>query len=161
MINNKQGADWWVRPSLLVCASSSVLLVTTILVILVKEGLPAVWEVPFSSFTSSVWRPISFVQEQFGITSLFVGSVSVTLVATLIAVPLGLGAAIYISHVARPREREILKPVVELLAGLPSVVLGFFGLMVMAPLVKSVFSLSTGLCALTGGFLLAFMALPT
>jgi len=161
MKSNKQGADWWVRPSLLVCASASVLLVAAILISLVREGLPAFWEVPLSSFTSTVWRPISFVQEQFGIAPLFVSSLFVTLVAALIAVPLGIGAAVYISHIARPLEREILKPAIEILAGIPSVVLGFFGLMVMVPMVKSVFGLDSGLCALTGSLLLAFMALPT
>ncbi len=161
MKTNKQGADWWVRPGLLVCASASVLLVTAILISLVREGLPALWEVPLSSFTSTIWRPISFVQEQFGIAPLFVSSLFVTLLAALIAVPLGLGAAVYISHIACPLEREILKPAVEILAGIPSVVLGFFGLMIMVPLVKSVFGLDSGLCALTGSLLLAFMALPT
>nr|HDM59955.1 phosphate ABC transporter permease subunit PstC [Bacillota bacterium] len=158
---NTQGADWWVRLILLVCASTSVLLVGAILVSLVREGLPALWEVSLSSFLSTVWRPISFVQEQFGLAPLILSSLFVTMVAGLIAVPLGLGAAVYISHVARPVEREILKPSVEVLAGIPSVVLGFFGLMVMAPLVKRVFGLESGLCALTGSLLLAFMALPT
>lgn len=161
MKRSNQGADWWVRPTLLVCASTSVLLVAAILVSLVREGLPALWEVPLSSFLETVWRPISFVQEQFGIAPLLLSSIFVTLIAALIAVPLGLGAAIYIAHVARPMEREILKPTVEVLAGIPSVVLGFFGLMVMAPLVKKVFNLDSGLCAFTGSLLLAFMALPT
>jgi len=161
MKKSKQGADWLARPALLVCASTSGLLVLAILLSLVREGLPAVWEVPLSSFTSTVWRPISFVQEQFGIAPLFLSSLLVTFLAALIAVPLGLGSAIYIAHIARPIEREILKPSIELLAGIPSVVLGFFGLMIMAPVVKKVFGLDSGLCALTGSLLLAFMALPT
>ncbi|MBN2209220.1 MAG: phosphate ABC transporter permease subunit PstC [Candidatus Coatesbacteria bacterium] len=161
MTKSRKGADRWVRSSLLVCASTCVLLVLAILASLVREGLPAVWEVPLSSFLSTVWRPISFVQEQFGIAPLFLSSLLVTVVAAVIAVPLGLGSAIYISHVARPAEKEILKPTIEILAGIPSVVLGFFGLMVMAPVVKKVFGLDSGLCALTGSLLLAFMALPT
>ena len=161
MKKSKQGADWLARPALLVCASTSGLLVLAILLSLVREGLPAVWEVPLSSFTSTVWRPISFVQEQFGIAPLLLSSLLVTFLAALIAVPLGLGSAIYIAHIARPIEREILKPSIELLAGIPSVVLGFFGLMIMAPVVKKVFGLDSGLCALTGSLLLAFMALPT
>ncbi|MBN1592715.1 MAG: hypothetical protein JW941_05650, partial [Candidatus Coatesbacteria bacterium] len=68
--SNRQGADWWVRPTLLVCASTSVILVGAILFSLVREGLPALWQAPLSSFTGTIWRPVSFVQEQFGITPL-------------------------------------------------------------------------------------------
>ena len=85
----------------------------------------------------------------------------VTLLATIFAVPFGVVSAIYIAEMASPVEREIWKPVIELLAGIPSVVLGFFGLVVVAPLVKETFGLTSGLNALTGAFLLALMAIPT
>ena len=102
-----------------------------------------------------------FQKEEFGLLPLITGSVLVTLLATLIAIPFGIIGAVYISEVATAREREVLKPFIEILAGIPSVVLGFFGLIVVAPLVKDIFGLNTGLTALTGAVLLAFMAIPT
>jgi phosphate transport system permease protein len=97
----------------------------------------------------------------FGIIPLITGSLLVTLLATLIAVPFGVVAAVYIAEVARPAEREFFKPFIELLAGIPSVVIGFFGLVVLSPLVKQFFGLPSGLTALTGALLLALMAIPT
>jgi phosphate transport system permease protein len=85
----------------------------------------------------------------------------VTVLATLIAIPFGVVGAVYLSEVAVTAEREILKPFIELLAGIPSVVIGFFGLVVLAPWVKWVFGLQTGLTAVTGALLLALMAIPT
>jgi phosphate transport system permease protein len=83
------------------------------------------------------------------------------MLAIIIAIPFGVIAAIYISELARPIEKEILKPFIELLAALPSVVLGFFGLTVLVPLIKNIFNLSTGLTAFTGAIILALMAIPT
>jgi phosphate transport system permease protein len=105
--------------------------------------------------------PVSFQKESFGLLPLVAGSLLVTALATLITIPFGICAAVYISEVAARWEREILKPFIELLAGIPSVVIGFFGLVVLAPLVKQLFGLSTGLTALTGALLLALMAIPT
>ena len=92
---------------------------------------------------------------------LVTGSVLVTVLAMLLTIPFGVGAAVYISELAVPTEREILKPFIEVLAGIPSVVIGFFGLMVLVPLVKSCFGLATGLTAFSGAVLLALMAIPT
>jgi len=89
------------------------------------------------------------------------GTLLVTGLAALIAIPFGVGGAVYIAEFAAPTERAILKPFVELLAGIPSVVLGFFGLVVLGPAVKGLFGLPSGLTALTGAILLAFMAIPT
>jgi phosphate transport system permease protein len=79
----------------------------------------------------------------------------------LLTVPFGVGSAVYISELAAPAEREILKPFIEVLAGIPSVVIGFFGLVVLVPLVKRCFGLATGLTAFSGAVLLALMAIPT
>jgi phosphate transport system permease protein len=87
--------------------------------------------------------------------------VLVTALALLFAVPVSVAGAVYISELAGPREREILKPFIELVAAIPSVVLGFFGLIVLAPAVKAVFHLNSGLTAMTGALLLALMAIPT
>jgi phosphate transport system permease protein len=105
--------------------------------------------------------PVSFQGASYGVLPLITGSALVTLLAGLLAVPLGIAGAVYIAEVARPAEREILKPFIELLAGIPSVVLGFFGLMVVAPAVKVAFGLSTGMTALSGALVLALMAIPT
>jgi len=116
---------------------------------------------PVSDFFSSRWVPVSFIKQHFGLLPLISGSLLVTFMAIVIAVPFGVIGAVYISELARPFEKEILKPFIELLAGIPSVVLGFFGLIVLAPLVKNAFHLETGLTALTGAILLALMAIPT
>jgi phosphate transport system permease protein len=89
------------------------------------------------------------------------GSFLVASLATLLALPFGVGGAVYIAELARPWEREFLKPFIEILASVPSVVIGFFGLVVLAPLVQSAFGLPSGLTALTGALLLALMAVPT
>lgn len=142
-------------------SSASIVIVVFILVFLFREAAPFVRDPGLSGLAGSKWAPVSFQKEQFGILPLVSGSILITTLATLFAVPFGVCAAVYIAEVARPAEREILKPVVELLAAIPSVVLGFFGLMVLAPVVKGLFGLSTGLTGFTGAFLLALMAIPT
>jgi len=92
---------------------------------------------------------------------LITGTLWVSLVAILIALPFGVAAAIYLAEIANHKLRDILKPVIELLSGIPSVVYGFFGLIVIVPLVQKVFHLSVGETGLTGSIVLAIMALPT
>jgi len=150
-----------VKLGLLGASSTSILIVLLIFFYLIKEALPFALDPGLSSLSGSLWAPTSMLKESFGILPLLTASLLVTAIATIIAVPVGVTAAIYISEIARPAEREVLKPFIELLAALPSVVIGFFGLVVFVPLVKSVFGLSTGLTALTGALLLALMAIPT
>src|SRR5688500_6263820 len=100
---------------------AAIIFVALIFFFLVREGLPTFGEVEFSSLTNIRWYPI---EDRFGILPLITGSLMVTIGATLIAVPFGIGTAIYISEIAPRWVREILKPLVELLGGLPSVVLG-------------------------------------
>lgn len=150
-----------VKLGLLGASSTSILIVLLIFFYLIKEALPFALDPGLSSLSGSLWAPTSMLKESFGILPLLTGSLLVTAIATIIAVPVGVTAAVYISEIARPAEREVLKPFIELLAALPSVVIGFFGLVVFVPLVKSVFGLSTGLTALTGALLLALMAIPT
>lgn len=142
-------------------ALTSVLIVALIFLFLGRESVPFVIRHGLADLFSGLWNPVSFEREQFGMIPLITGSVLVTLLATVIAVPFGVIGAVYIAEVARPAEREIWKPVIELLAGIPSVVLGFFGLVVVAPIVKNTFGLSSGLNALTGALMLALMAIPT
>src|SRR5258706_14282419 len=137
---------------------SAIIFVLLIFFFLMREGLPALVEVKISSLLSVRWYPI---EKYFGLLPLITGSLIVTLGATLIAVPLGIGTAIYISEIAPRWMREILKPLVELLGGLPSVVLGFLGILVLAPFLRVFLNLPTGLTAFTGSLLLGGIAVPT
>jgi len=150
-----------VKYILLATATVSILIVALIFIFLGKEAFPFLFDPGFSELLGSKWTPVSFVKENFGIYPLVTGSFLITLLATILAVPIGVCGAIYISEIARNIEKEFFKPFIELLAGIPSVVIGFFGLVVLAPIVKHVFGLSSGLTALTGALLLALMAIPT
>jgi phosphate transport system permease protein len=142
-------------------ASTSILIVIGIFVFVGKEAGHFAVEPGLKELLGSRWIPVSFQKESFGLLPLITGSLLVTALATALTIPFGVGAAVYIAELARPTEREILKPFIEILAGIPSVVIGFFGLIVLVPLIKSVFNLSTGLTALAGAVLLALMAIPT
>jgi phosphate transport system permease protein len=137
---------------------SAILFVALIFFFLLREGLPALREVDSSSLLNIRWYPI---EDYFGILPLITGTLIVTIGATLIAVPFGIGTAVYISEVAPRWMREILKPLVELLGGLPSVVLGFLGILVLVPYLRVFMNLPTGLTALTGSLLLGGIAIPT
>jgi phosphate transport system permease protein len=106
------------------------------------------------------WLPIS-EPPKFGVIPLFLGSLYVTIGAIVICVPLGVGSAMFIAEVAPAYLKHILKSLVEILAAIPSVVLGFIGIVWMGPFLRNALNLSTGMCGLTGSLLLAFMALPT
>ena len=143
------------------CGMLSIVFVVLIFVFLLKEGIALFRTIPLKDFLGgSRWYPISEPGE-FGILPLIVGSLLVTVGATLISVPLGIGCAFFIAEVAPARIKDFLKTGVEMLAAIPSVVIGFIGIVTLVPLVKSVFHLSTGLTALAGSITLAFMAMPT
>ncbi|MDR0789919.1 MAG: phosphate ABC transporter permease subunit PstC [Bacteroidales bacterium] len=112
-------------------------------------------------FFGREWIPTATPSPLFGMLPLILGTLLVSLVAVMIALPIGLGVAIYLSELANEKVRKVLKSVVELLAGIPSVVYGFFGLVVLVPIVQSVFGLSVGETAFTASLILAIMALPT
>ncbi|MBI3243653.1 MAG: phosphate ABC transporter permease subunit PstC [Chloroflexi bacterium] len=137
---------------------SAILFVALILFFLLREGAPAFAEVPLGDLLAVRWYPI---ESLFGLLPLIGGSLIVTLGAALIAVPFGLATAIFIAEIAPRWAREILKPLVEVLGGLPSVVLGFLGMLVLAPIVRLTLNTPTGLTAFTGSLLLAGMAIPT
>lgn len=136
----------------------SILFVALICLFLIREGLPALSEVPLSSLLGTRWYPI---EEYFGILPLLTGSLIVTLGAVLIAVPLGVGTGVYIAEIAPTWANEILKPLIEILAGIPSVVLGFMGILVLSPFLRQSLNLPTGLTAFTGSLLLGWAAIPT
>jgi len=112
-------------------------------------------------FTGKEWMPTSTPAPQFGVLPLILGTLWVSIIAILIALPLGLSVAIYMSELAAEGTRKILKPTIELLAGIPSVVYGFFGLVILVPLIQKTLNLPVGETALAGSIILAIMALPT
>lgn len=137
---------------------SAILFVGMIFLFLLLEGLPALKQVALESLLSDRWYPI---EDHYGILPLLGGSLLITLGATSIAVPFGIGAAVYLSEIAPRWLREILKPLVEVLGGLPSVVLGFLGMLILSPYLRVLLDLPTGLSALAGAILLGGIAIPT
>lgn len=139
----------------------SILFVVLIFVFLLKEGLSLFKTSPPGEFLFGTgWYPIS-EPPRFGIVPLVCGSLIVTLGAIVIAVPVSVAAALYISELAHARIKDILKAGIEMLAAIPSVVLGFIGMVTLVPFVRSFFHIPTGLTALSGSIMLAFMAMPT
>lgn len=106
-----------------------------------------------------IWQPIGQIQK-YNIIPLLVGTLKVTLIGLLFAVPLAVAAAIYVSQLARPRVREIVKPTIELLSGIPSVVVGFFALLIMATVLQKIFGYQTRLNAFVAGIALGFAVIP-
>ncbi|MBN1887100.1 MAG: phosphate ABC transporter permease subunit PstC [Thermoflexales bacterium] len=137
---------------------SAIAFVVLIFAFLLREGLPAFWEVEAGVLFSARWYPI---EGFYGLLPLILGSVLVTLGAAALAVPTGVLAAVFVAEVSPRWLREIVKPVIEVLAGIPSVVLGFLGMLVLSPWVRQAFDAPTGLTAFTGALVLAYMALPT
>jgi phosphate transport system permease protein len=136
---------------------SAVILIALIFFFLVKEGAPTFIQVPVGELFDTRWYPI---EDKYGLIPLIIGSLLVTVGAVVMAVPLGLATAIYLGELAPPWQREILKPFVEVLAGIPSIVLGFLGWVALAPLIQHL-GAPSGLTAFTGSLILGYMALPT
>lgn len=137
---------------------SAIFFVALIFLFLLREGLPALWETSLGNLFGRTWYPN---EDYFGTLPLILGSVLVTAGAVVLALPLGLATAVFVREVAPGWLREILKPMIEVLAGIPSVVLGFLGMVVVAPLVRQALDLPTGLTAFAGSLVLGYMALPT
>jgi len=153
--------EFIVEKLVLLCGFTSIIFVALIFLFLLKEGLALFKTVsPFNLLFGKNWYPIS-EPAQLGILPLILGSLLVTVGAALISIPIGVGCAIYIAEIAPVKIKEMLKAGIELLAAIPSVVLGFIGMVTLVPLVKNIFHLPTGLTALSGSIMLAFMAMPT
>jgi len=154
----KEKAIKW---AFLFTASTSILVLTLIMLFLFMEGLPIFKEYPFFKFLfGSMWYPTADPPD-FGIFPLLIGSVLVTALSSAIAIPLGVMTAIYLAEIATRRVRGYVKPVVELLAALPSVVIGFFGMVIFAPFLQDTFDIATGLNLFNASVMLAFMSVPT
>lgn len=158
---NRKTKEIFIKYIFFLFALVAIIVLAIIVFSLFREGLPIFRQVSVKDFLFGMeWYP-TFDPPYFGIFPLIVGSFIVTIMATLIAVPLGVLAAIYISEIAPRAIKEVLKSVIELLAGLPSVVLGFFGMVVIAPILQNVFDLPTGLNIVNASMILALMAIPT
>lgn len=153
--------DWrefFVEQLIRLMGVSAIAFVLLIFLFLIKEGTPALAEVPLSNLLGQRWYPTFDI---YGLLPLILGSLLVTVGAIAISLPLGLATAVFIGEIAPEWIREVLKPAVEIIAGIPSVVVGFIGIQLVSPLVRDFLGAPTGLTALTGVLLLAYMALPT
>ncbi len=152
------GLEFAIEAMIRVLGVSSIGFVLLVFSFLLYDGLPVFFEVPLSNLLGTRWYPTFSL---YGTLPLILGSLLITTVAIVIALPLGVATAVFIREIAPYWAREILKPMIEVLAGIPSVVLGFFGMMLVAPLVRILFNAPTGLTVFSGAILLAYMALPT
>lgn len=144
-----------------ITALASVTSLLLIMVFLVKEGIPVFNDITIKDFVfGKYWYPTDDPAD-FGIFPLIIGTVSVTCISTLISVPLGVMTAIYIAEIASESLSAFVKPVVELLASIPSVVIGFFGMVVVSPFLQDVFGVPSGLNLFNASLMLAFMSVPT
>jgi len=154
--------EFFIELLIRICGVSAVIFVFGIFYFVFREGAPLLFGkldlVEF--FTSAAWYPDSTANTRYGALALIMGTVSVPALAMLIAVPLGLGTAVYISEFSRGWLKETLKVVTELLAAIPSVVWGFIGLVILNPLIIRLFHTPVGLNVLNGALLLAFMSVP-
>ena len=161
-MNFKETKERAIRFYFFLAGISTVVVLLGIFLMLLINGLRTFKAVRLFDFLfGTVWNPSSYGKPSYGILSMVASTAMVTLGAMIIAVPLGIGTAAYIAEVASPKIREILKPTIEILAGIPSVVIGFIGIVLVGPVIARIFGLTSGLNALNGSILLAIMALPT
>ncbi|MDY6877019.1 MAG: phosphate ABC transporter permease subunit PstC [Chloroflexota bacterium] len=151
-------SEYLVERFIRVTGISVILFLALIFLFLLREGGVTFSEVPLRDLLRTRWYPN---EGHFGVSPLVLGSLVVTLGAAIISLPLGLLTAVFVAEVAPHRMREILKPFIEVLAGIPSVVLGFLGMLVVSPLIREHLGAPTGLTALSGSLMLGYMALPT
>lgn len=144
-----------------VVGASGIIILAMILLFLFLEGVPIFSKVSVTDFLfGKLWYP-TYDPPDFGILPLIIGSMAVTALSSAIAIPLGIGSAIYLAEIAHPRVRSVVKPIIELIEGLPTVVIGFFGMVVVAPLLQDLLGIATGLNLFNASIMLAFMAVPT
>ena len=161
MFKDRQQRERLIRSLFFGIALASITILSLIVLFLFMEGVPIFKVVSVTDFLfGKSWYPTSDPPD-FGIFPLIVASISVTLLSSALAIPLGVMTAIYLAEIASFKFREVVKPIVELLAALPSVVIGFFGMVVVAPFLQSVFDIPTGLNLFNASLMLAFMSIPT
>ena len=161
MINKRQTIEKGMNFLFAAIAFASITILFLIMMFLFKEGLPIFGDVSLKDFLFGIyWYPTSDPPD-FGIFPLIIASLYVTIFSALISIPLGVMTAIYLSEIASKKTAEIFKPIVELLAALPSVVIGFFGMVLVAPFLQDFFGAATGLNLFNASLMLAFMSIPT
>jgi phosphate transport system permease protein len=161
MFLSRQRRESSIRFSFFIVAALSILVLSLIMLFLFIEGFPIFGEVsPVTFLFGKYWYPTADPPE-FQIFPLIVASLAVTALSAAISIPLGVMTAIYLAEIAAPRVRDFAKPVVELLAALPSVVIGFFGMVIVAPFLQNTLDVATGLNLFNAGLMLAFMSVPT
>jgi len=142
-------------------AFSSLFFLVGIILVLFKEGLPIFKQVKLGEFIfGRAWYP-TYSPPEFGILPLILASVWVTFGALFVCVPLGIGSALYLNELATHKQKAVLKPLIEILASIPSIVYGFFGMVILAPFLQNLLHLPIGLCAFTASLTLGIMATPT
>jgi phosphate transport system permease protein len=150
-----------VKISLLACAAISVATTVGIVISLLEPAIEFFREINFIDFvTGTRWAPL-FSNADFGVLPLITGTLSITIWASLVCIPFGLGAAVYLSEYAHPRVRKALKPALELLAGIPTVVFGYFALLFVTPLLRDVGIDVSSFNALSAGLVVGVLVLPT
>jgi phosphate transport system permease protein len=162
-VHRRRWGEEAIRVGLFAAAAISVLTTTLIVVALLRETIAFFGEVPISAFiTDAKWSPL-FSDPQYGIWQLVNGTLLITGIAILLAIPLGIGSAIYLSEYASPRTRKIIKPFLEVLVGVPTVVFGFFALAFVTPeVLQGILGLDVGIFnALAAGLVMSIMILPT
>jgi len=151
-----------IKQAFLATAITSLAVLALIMIFLFMEGLPAFSFVSVKDFLLGLdWYPTDEANPAYGILPLIAASGAVTLLSSALAIPLGVMTALYLAEIASPRVRAVVKPVVELLASLPSVVIGFFGMVVMAPFLQDFLDIPVGLNLFNAALMLAFMSVPT
>ncbi|MBN2831245.1 MAG: phosphate ABC transporter permease subunit PstC [Candidatus Omnitrophica bacterium] len=144
-----------------ILAFASLFFLVGVMIVLFKEGAPIFKEVGFFKYLfGTKWYP-TYDPPDFGILPLIMASLWVTAGAVIVCVPLGVGSALYLNEIASFKQRQFLKPIIELLASIPSVVYGFFGLVVVTPFIQNLFNLPSGMTALNASLILGIMATPT
>ena len=153
--------DKIIEKSFLFIGLSCLIVLFMIMLFLFKEGIPIFEKLSLKDFIlGTSWYPTS-ENPRYGIFPLIIASLSVTLTASAIAVPLSIAIAVYISELASPVLKEIIKPTIEIIASIPSVIIGFFGMVIVAPFFQRYFNVDTGLNLMNAAIMLAFMAIPT
>lgn len=161
MAAKRQSVESVMKNFFLIVATASIAILFMIMIFLFMEGLPIFKVTSISNFLfGEYWYPTSDPPD-FGIWPLILASLAVTALSGIIAIPLGVMTAVYLAELASKRVAEYVKPTVELLAALPSVVIGFFGMVVVAPFLQNIFDLPTGLNLFNSALMLAFMSIPT
>jgi len=157
----RQYIDKGVHSGFLLIALFSITALSLIVLFLFIEGKPILDHISIKEFISGVyWYPTDDPAD-FGIFPLILGSICVTLLSGVMAIPLGVMTAVYLSEIAPCRVAQIVKPVIELMASMPSVVIGFFGMVVVAPFIQQLFNIPVGLNMFNASLMLAFMVVPT